>query len=34
MKEFDEFVPEFIEVMDQGLNKLGVQFGNQWGKPC
>ncbi len=30
MKEFDELVPEFIEVMDQGLNKLGIKFGNQW----
>ncbi|MBD2827126.1 YqaJ viral recombinase family protein [Xenorhabdus sp. 5] len=30
MKEFDEQIPEFIEKMDEGLNKLGVEFGNQW----
>ena len=30
MEKFDELVPEFIEKMDAGLNKLGVKFGNQW----
>lgn len=30
MEKFDELIPEFIEKMDEGLNKLGIQFGNQW----
>lgn len=30
MEKFDELIPEFIEKMDEGLNKLDIQFGNQW----
>ncbi|HFU3228468.1 TPA: lambda exonuclease family protein [Proteus mirabilis] len=30
MEKFAELIPEFIEKMDAGLNKLGIQFGNQW----
>lgn len=30
MKKFDEKIPEFIEDMDEMLDKLGLKFGDQW----
>lgn len=30
MTEFNEKVPEFIEEMDQALDKIGIKFGDHW----